>query len=107
VFEYDLISHINCHLVTIATGRALFDAKHIINKYDLDFPIIASNGAQIDVGNQVIFEHFMDSDVIQPMYCKVLFQAAEFLDLIRQFCQINRADNRFLLYLTRSILEYY
>ncbi|UTQ08098.1 HAD-IIB family hydrolase [Bacillus amyloliquefaciens] len=55
------------HLVTIATGRALFDAKHIINKYDLDFPIIASNGAQIDVGNQVIFEHFMDSDVIQPI----------------------------------------
>ncbi|PAF02881.1 Cof-type HAD-IIB family hydrolase [Bacillus velezensis] len=55
------------HIITIATGRALFDAKHIINKYDLDFPIIASNGAQIDVGNQVIFEHFMDSDVIQPI----------------------------------------
>ncbi|MGG5737364.1 Cof-type HAD-IIB family hydrolase [Bacillus cereus group sp. IBL03679] len=55
------------HIVTIATGRALFDAKHIINKYNLNCPIIASNGAQIYVDNQKIYEHFMGSDITRPI----------------------------------------
>ncbi|MBJ8095590.1 HAD family phosphatase (plasmid) [Bacillus mycoides] len=55
------------HIVTIATGRALFDAKHIINKYNLNCPIIASNGAQIYVDKKKIYEHFMGSDITQPI----------------------------------------
>lgn len=55
------------HIVTIATGRALFDAKHIIDKYNLNCPIIASNGAQIYVDSQKIYERFISSDVIQPI----------------------------------------
>ncbi|MFD3450232.1 Cof-type HAD-IIB family hydrolase [Microbacteriaceae bacterium 4G12] len=55
------------HIVTIATGRALFDAKHIMHKYNLNCPIIASNGAQIYVDNKKVYEHFMNSDVIHPI----------------------------------------
>ncbi|AJS60863.1 Cof-type HAD-IIB family hydrolase [Paenibacillus sp. IHBB 10380] len=55
------------HIVTIATGRALFDAKHIMNKYNLNCPIIASNGAQIYVDNKKISEHFIGPDVTQAI----------------------------------------
>ncbi|MBU8639173.1 Cof-type HAD-IIB family hydrolase [Bacillus pumilus] len=55
------------HIVTIATGRALFDAKHITKKYHLNCPIIASNGAQIYVDNQVLFEQYMNSRLIKPI----------------------------------------
>lgn len=55
------------YIVTIATGRALFDAKQIISKYQLNCPIIASNGAQIYVDEKKIYEHVIDSNVIQPI----------------------------------------
>ncbi|EFM08918.1 Cof-like hydrolase [Paenibacillus curdlanolyticus YK9] len=48
------------HKVMIATGRALFDAHNILNNHGLSLPIIASNGAQIEVDHRVIYEHFMD-----------------------------------------------
>lgn len=55
------------YIFTIATGRALFDAQHIIKKYMLSCPIIASNGAQIYVDNKNIHERFMNQDIIQPI----------------------------------------
>ncbi|MDP4552810.1 Cof-type HAD-IIB family hydrolase [Alkalihalobacillus macyae] len=55
------------HLVTIATGRALFDAKHILKTHGIDLPIIASNGAQIYVDNQKVVERSFDSLVVLPL----------------------------------------
>ncbi|MWC28626.1 Cof-type HAD-IIB family hydrolase [Paenibacillus sp. MMS18-CY102] len=55
------------HIVTIATGRALFDAQHILNKHGLSLPIIASNGAQIEVDNRIIYEQFMNGDAIREI----------------------------------------
>ncbi|ADC52146.1 hypothetical protein BpOF4_20754 (plasmid) [Alkalihalophilus pseudofirmus OF4] len=55
------------YIVLIATGRALFDAQYIMKKYMLSCPIIASNGAQIYVGNKKIHERFMNQDFIQPI----------------------------------------
>ncbi|MEW9502980.1 Cof-type HAD-IIB family hydrolase [Jeotgalibacillus marinus] len=54
-------------IISIATGRALFDAQNIIEKYGLNCPIIASNGAQIYVDNKKIDEQFMDPHITQPI----------------------------------------
>ena len=54
-------------IVSIATGRALFDAQNIIEKYGVNCPIIASNGAQIYVDNKKIDEQFMNPPITQPI----------------------------------------
>lgn len=43
-------------IVAIATGRALFDARHILAEAGLACPVIASNGAEIFVEDKLIFE---------------------------------------------------
>ncbi|SDX32136.1 hypothetical protein SAMN05444487_11424 [Marininema mesophilum] len=55
------------YIVAIATGRALFDADNISNRYMLDCPIIASNGAQICIERKKIHEQFINQRIIQPI----------------------------------------
>jgi Cof subfamily protein (haloacid dehalogenase superfamily) len=50
-------------IVAIATGRVLFDAQHILARYNLTCPIIASNGAEIYVNNKLIYQKTLPINV--------------------------------------------
>ncbi|MEI5907438.1 Cof-type HAD-IIB family hydrolase [Bacillus spongiae] len=54
-------------IVAIATGRALFDALHITEKYGLRVPIIAANGAQLFVNGFQLNEQYINENTIYPL----------------------------------------
>lgn len=69
-------------IVAIATGRSLFDARHILAEAGLSCPVIASNGAEIYVEDKLIFEemipHPLPKNIIEwlfdeRIYCQVYY----------------------------------
>ncbi|PZD95562.1 HAD family phosphatase [Paenibacillus sambharensis] len=71
-------------LVIIATGRALFDARQILDRYGLSCPVIASNGAQICVDDQLLSLHAMERETVRPML--------EWLNAKGMYCQVYLPD---------------
>ncbi len=66
--------------VVIATGRSVDDAQQLLQKVDLDCPIIGSNGAEIYYDHQRLFHIPMD-----PFITK---QILEFLDKKQLYFQV-------------------
>jgi 5-amino-6-(5-phospho-D-ribitylamino)uracil phosphatase len=54
-------------IISIATGRALFDVQHMMKQYDFACPIIASNGAEIRIDGKKIVEETLSSELIRAL----------------------------------------
>lgn len=100
---------VNGDRIIIATGRALFDAKYLLNKYEIkDCSIIASNGAEIEYSKQIkqtqdrqsisfqtsqkIFKYLYEKNVYVQVYLKdkiLLQQGSEERLLEQAFTQKN------------------
>jgi 5-amino-6-(5-phospho-D-ribitylamino)uracil phosphatase len=54
-------------IISIATGRARFDVQHMMKQYDFACPIIASNGAEIDIDGKKMQAQTISSELIQSL----------------------------------------
>jgi 5-amino-6-(5-phospho-D-ribitylamino)uracil phosphatase len=54
-------------IISIATGRARFDVQHMMKQYNFACPIIASNGAEIDIDGKKMQAQTISSELLQSL----------------------------------------